>query len=162
MLLIGCSEGDIINDDFSFTATLENCSNGDDFVFFKIDSTIDQAFSLGFTSTTFELNTVPETLTSTFALNGTTSVLVYRKFDTTIDGQAYFCTSVPPGNILVTRELTASNGTVTINYVEISQTATEITYTRSITITNVTLLGEDIEVRQEVIEFGADEITIAK
>ncbi len=162
LLLVGCSEGDIINDDFSFTAALDNCFNGDDFVFFKVDPNVDQAFSLNFTSTTFELNTVPEALTFSITLNGTSNALIYRKFDTAIDGQAYFCTSVPPGNILVTQELIASNGTVTINYVEKEQTTTEITYTRTITITNVTLLGDDIEVRQEVIEFGSDEITVPK
>ncbi|SHI49941.1 hypothetical protein [Aquimarina spongiae] len=162
IFILGCSEGDVIEDNFDFTASVENCSNGDDFVFFKIDPSINQALSLSFTSTTFELNTVPTDLTFSITLNSTSNVLVYRQFDNSIDGNTYFCSSVPPGNIQVTQELISSNGTATITYTELSQTDTDITYTRSIVLENITLIGTEIEVRQERINFGSDEITIPK
>ncbi len=162
LLILSCSEGDVIEDNFSFSGTLENCSTGDDFVFYKVDSEINQALSLNFTNTTFELNTVPEELTFTITLNSSTNNLIYRQFDSAIDGNSYFCSSVPPGNILVTQELISTNGTATITYVVLSETTTDITYTRTITLTNITLEGNGIAVRKELIELGADELTVAK
>ncbi|WP_282090279.1 hypothetical protein [Aquimarina algiphila] len=166
-LLISCSEGDIIENDISnFTAPLENCSNqsNDTFVFFKTDSEINQSISLSFTSTVFELNTIPdnEELTLTITLDGTANVLIYRQFDTAINGSEYFCSSVPPGDITVTQELISSNGNAEIKYTLLSETMTEATYTRSFTLNDITLEGPDIAIRQEVLEFGNDEITITK
>ncbi len=161
-LCIGCSEGDVIENDILFDAALQNCANQNDntFVFYKVDTAINQAFSLSFTNTTFELNTVPEDLSFTIALNATTNVLLYRKFDTAINGDDYFCSSVPPGNINVTQELISSNGNVEILYAEKSNSGTTITYTRTVMLSNVTLEGDDIAIRQELLELGSDEFTI--
>ncbi len=159
LLTISCSEGDIIEDDINFTAVLENCSNANDFVFFKIDSEKNQALSLNFTSTSFELNELPETdLTETITINGTTNTLIYRKFDAQINGEEYFCSSIPPSNVLVTRELISASGTAMITYVLVSGTTN--TYTRTITLSDVTFKGVDIEIRQELFEFGEEEVTI--
>ncbi len=162
VLFFGCSEGDIIENDILFDAPVANCENQNDntFVFYKVDSDINQAFSLNFTSSTFELNTVPESLSFTTSLNGTSNTLVYRQFDQSINGTEYFCSSVPPGNISVTQELIASNGSAEILYAEKSNTGTEITYTRTIMLTNITLEGNGITIRQELIELGTDEFTI--
>lgn len=164
-VLVSCSEGDIIENDISnFTAQLENCSNQNEntFVFFKIDSQINQSLSLSFTSTTFDLNTAPENLTQTIVLNSTTNVLISRQFSAQIDGTAYFCSSVPPSGITVTQELKSSNGNAVIKYVVKSDTATETIYTRTITLTNITLEGAGISIRQELLELGEDEITVLK
>ncbi|WP_152538669.1 hypothetical protein [Aquimarina macrocephali] len=164
-VLVSCSEGDVIENDISnFTAPLENCSNQNEstFVFFKIDSQINQSLSLSFTSTTFELNTAPEGLTQTIELNNTTNTLVYRQFNAQIDGSAYFCSSVPPSGITITQELKSSNGNAVIKYVVKSDTATEIVYTRTITLTDITLEGAGISIRQELLELGEDEITVLK
>ncbi|WP_074409970.1 hypothetical protein [Aquimarina megaterium] len=164
-VLVSCSEGDVIENDISnFTAPLENCSNQneDTFVFFKIDPQINQSLSLSFTSSTFELNTVPESLTHTVELNKTTNILIYRQFNTQVDGTAYFCSSIPPSGITVTQELKSSNGNAEIKYVVKSDTATETIYTRTITLTDITLEGAGIAIRQELLQLGEDEITVLK
>ncbi len=167
ILLIGCSEGDIIENDIgNFTAPIKNCSNqtNNTFVFFKTDSEINQSLSLSFTSTVFELNTIPdnEELALTIALDGNANALIYRKFDNAINDTEYFCSSVPPSGIIVSQELTSSNGNAEIKYLLQSETTTEATYTRIITLNDITLEGSNIAIRQEVLEFGQDEITILK
>ncbi len=163
VLIISCSEGDIIENDIDFTAQLDHCSNPEEntFVFYKIDTAINQALSLSFTSPTFQLNTVPEDFTITITLNETTNILTYRQFDSAINGEAYYCVSVPPGDITVTQELVSTNGNAVISYNEISKTDTTITYTRTITLNETTLNGDGISIRQELLELGTDEITVA-
>ncbi len=165
LLVIACSEGDVIENNISeVNGTLENCANLNEntFVFYKIDPQINQAISLAFTSTTFDLDTVPEGLSTTITLNGTSNTIIYRRFDTAIDGATYFCASVPPSGINVTQELISSNGNAVITYVINTDTATETVYDRIITLTNVTFEGPGVAIRQELLEFGSDEITIAK
>ncbi|WP_157766066.1 hypothetical protein [Aquimarina aggregata] len=163
LMIIGCSEGDIIENNINFTAPLQNCSNGDNFVIFKIDSAINQAISLSFTSTAFELNTVPADITVplTIQLNTTTNLLISRQFDTAINA-TYFCASIPPANVNVTQELISNNGTLSINYTIASETDTEIVYDRNFMFSSVTFEGEDIELRQEVFNLGTDQFTIPK
>ncbi len=163
LLITGCSEGDVIENDIDFSASLENCSNLNEntFVFYKIDNTSNQSLSLGFTSTTFELDTVPEDLSITIPLNETTNTLFYRQFGSAISGADYFCASVPPSGITVTQELIGSDGSIEITYSIDSTTDTETIYNRAIVLKNVTIIGEDIVIRQEVLEFGTDKITIA-
>ncbi|WP_128755159.1 hypothetical protein [Aquimarina sediminis] len=164
-LISSCSEGDIIDNDISnFTAELEKCSNQEEntFVFFKTDTQINQSLSLGFTSTTFELDTAPEDLITTITLNENTNTLIYRQFESKINGAEYFCSSVPPSGINVTQELKSSDGNAEIKYVIKNEDATSITYTRTITLINITLIGPDISIRQESLEFGQDEITVLK
>ncbi|GAA4277965.1 hypothetical protein [Aquimarina mytili] len=162
LLITSCSEGDIIENDIDFNASLESCSNLNDntFVFYKIDDSINQALSLGFTSTTFEVDTVPEDLSITIPLNETTNTLFYRKFGSAINGADYFCASVPPSGVTITQELIGSDGSIVITYTVDSTTSTETIYNRNIALQNVTIIGADRVIRQEVLEFGSDKITI--
>ncbi len=156
VLAIGCSEGDVIDTDVNFIAIPEDCFNGNDFVIYKINTDGNQAISLNFTSSTFEVNRVPaENASETITLNGTSNVLIYRKFDSQINGDEYFCSSIPPGNVLVTQELISASGTATISYTPIN----ENTFTRTVTLSNITFKGTDIEIRQEIFDFGSYEIT---
>lgn len=150
-ILNSCSEGDIINTEFNFTATPEDCFNGDNFVIYKIDPDANRVISLNFTSTTFEVNQVPDDGESeTITLNGTTNVLTYRKFDSPINGDEYFCSSVPPGNISVTEELVSSSGTASISYSTVDgQTV------RNVTLSNITFKGTGVEIRQELFDLGS-------
>ncbi len=151
IFLSSCSEGDIINTEFNFTATPQDCFNVNNFVIYKIDTDINRAISLNFTSTTFEVDQVlADGESETIDLNGTTNVLTYRKFDSAINGEEYFCSSVPPGDILVTEELVSSSGTATISYSTVDgQTI------RNVVLSNITFKGTGIEIRQEVFELGS-------
>lgn len=165
ILTASCSEGDIINNDITnFDAPLENCANlnQNTFVFFKVDTDVNQSLSLSFTSTTFKLNLVPKELSHTIALNTTTNLLIHRKFASKINNTEYFCASVPPNGTVIAQELKSSDGNAIIKYTEKSQTSTSITYTRNITLSNITLKGNDISIRLELLNFGEDEITINK
>lgn len=164
LFISSCSEGDIIDTNVNFTASLEKCSNLDEdtFVFYKIDTNVNQTLSLGFTSTTFELDTVPEELSTTITLNETSNTLFYRKFASAINGDDYFCSSVPPSGITVIEELTATDGTAEITYTVESMTDTQILYNRVITLKNITLVGKDIILRREVLDLGTDQITVPK
>ena len=164
LIIYSCTEGDVIENNINFTAQLESCDNPNEntFVFYKIDSGTNQGLSLQFSSTSFELNTIPNDLLFSIALNTSNNLLIYRQFDTSVVGSEYFCASVPPSGIGVAQELIANDGDVEIVYEIISDTTTETVYSRTITINNVTLEGNDIAIRQEVLDFGSDEITIPK
>ncbi len=165
LIFIGCSEGDVLQNDIAnFTASLEHCSNSDKntFVFYKINPDANQSLSFGFTSTTFELTTAPEELQLTIDLNTSTNTLIYREFGATINGASYFCASVPPAGINITRELISTSGNAEVIYKNIKETDTDITYSRTITLKDITFNGDGISIRQELLELGNDEFTIAK
>ncbi|MBP2832800.1 hypothetical protein J8281_11440 [Aquimarina sp. U1-2] len=148
--MTSCSEGDIIEDDINFEATLEDCAIDTNFVIFKVSTDGNETISLNFASTNFDLDNPPEdNANQTLELN-TTNNLIYRQFDNSIDAEAYFCSSIPPGNIRVIRELISTNGTATISYT----TENNVT-TRSVVFSNVTFLGTDVEIRQELFELGS-------
>lgn len=169
LVFIGCSEGDILeipldifNDD-----ELQNCSNENDntFVFFVIDEDANSSLSVNFTDSNFEIEpaavadiSVDEPTVIT--LNTTTNQLLYREFDTTINGDDYFCNSIPVSNINVTQELISSNGTVEISYVLQNTTATETIYERTVTLNDVTLEGNGIAIRRELLVLGTDSVII--
>ncbi|MGY3793394.1 hypothetical protein [Aquimarina sp. 433] len=169
LFFASCSEGDILEiplDIFS-DDELQNCSNENDntFVFFVIDQDTNRSLSVNFTDSSFEIE--PATVADVsvdepvvITLNTTTSQLLYREFDTSINGDDYFCNSVPISNVNVTQELVSSNGTVEISYVLQNTTATETTYERTVTLNDVTLEGNGIGIRRELLVLGTDNVTV--
>ena len=156
---ISCSEGELIEDDVDFEAALNHCSNGDDFVFFKINPNADQTISLRFSSTTFDISplAVP-TDTFTVALNTTTNQLNYREFNTSVT-EDYFCSSIPTSTITTTYELVGSDGTIEIDYVlKDDQDPNAVVYTRTVVIKDLTLIGNGISLRREVYELGSEDV----
>ncbi|MDY8138977.1 hypothetical protein [Aquimarina sp. 2201CG5-10] len=158
--IISCSEGDLIEDNTNFTADLENCFNGNDFVFYIVDTDIHQAFSLNFTSTSFSLDTADPETPVTITLNSTSNLLIYRQFNSAIDGASYFCSSIPPSDIMVTQELISESGTAEISYTLKETLPTETVYTRTIVLNNITLEGNGIALRKEFFLLGSDEVTV--
>ncbi|SEK22861.1 hypothetical protein SAMN04487910_0017 [Aquimarina amphilecti] len=168
LLLINCSEGDLIEisvDDLN--GDLENCSNENDntFVFFVIDQDINRSLSLNFTDTSFEI--IPENVSeisidepTVITLNTTSNQFIYREFDTSINGTEYFCNSIPVSGITVTQELISSNGTAEISYMEVTSSTTETTYSRTVTLKDITLEGNGIAIRKQSLVLGLDNITI--
>ncbi|WP_299600106.1 hypothetical protein [uncultured Aquimarina sp.] len=169
LFFASCSEGDILEiplDIFS-DDELQNCSNENDntFVFFVIDQDTNRSLSVNFTDSSFEIE--PATVADVsvdepvvITLNTTTNQLLYREFDTSINGDDYFCNSVPISNVNVTQELVSSNGTVEISYVLQNTTATETTYERTVTLNDVTLEGNGIGIRRELLVLGTDTVTV--
>ena len=154
-----CSEGDLFDGEINFEADLEKCSNNTDFVFYKIDG--NKSLSVNFTSSTFNINAADESQIVTIALNGSSNLLSYRVFDNPIDGSAYFCSSVPPNGINVIDELTSISGTIEITYNQTSISDTETTYSRTITLRDITLTGPGRAIRKEVLIMGSDEVVVS-
>lgn len=164
ILIISCSEGDIIQDNIDFLADLESCSNGNNFVFYKIDSGINQSLSVNFTSTSFDITPEADDISITeptvIALSSANQ-FIYRQFSTPINGQDYFCSSIPPSNVVVTEELISTNGSLEVSYTELPPASTgEARFTRIVTLNNVTLVGERGVIRKEYLLLGSDEVTI--
>ncbi|WP_299242828.1 hypothetical protein [uncultured Aquimarina sp.] len=170
LLLISCSEGDIIEfsvDDLN--GDLENCSNENDntFVFFVNDADMNRSLSVNFTDSSFEIN--PEITSdisldepTVITLNTSNNQLLYREFNTSIIGEEYFCSSIPVSNINVTLELISTNGTAEISYeaAEDQPDPTQTAYSRTVILRDVTLEGDGIALRKEKLDLGSDTIFI--
>ncbi|WP_459212954.1 hypothetical protein [Aquimarina rhabdastrellae] len=120
-LLIGlysCDDGDIIVTEFDFDdIDLERCNGAgvDEHVFYKINTSLNEAIALNFTSPFSEtpVLTLNEVITITLSLSETTNQLLYRKFTDAVS-DSYFCGSVPPSDVTVTQELLSTQGEATI------------------------------------------------
>ncbi|MBW1296791.1 hypothetical protein [Aquimarina litoralis] len=168
LIIISCSEGDILEIPLDiFDESLQNCANESDntFVFFVIDEDTNTSLSVNFTDTNFEINPMTvEDITldepTVITLNTSTNQLLYREFNTAINGDEYFCNSVPVSDINVTQELISSNGTVEISYVLQNTTATATIYERTLTLKDITLEGNGIAIRRELLVLGTDTVEI--
>ncbi|WP_299443561.1 hypothetical protein [uncultured Aquimarina sp.] len=167
--IMSCSEGDVIEIDVdNFNGDLQNCANENDntFVFFVIDQDINRSLSVNFTDNNFEINPVvvadisldePTVIT----LNTSNNQFLYREFNTVINGDEYFCNSIPVSNVSVTQELVSSNGTAEISYaVTDDSDPTATIYSRTIILKDITLEGNGIALRKESLRLGSDNITI--
>ncbi len=165
LTIFGCSEGDIIENDLEdITSQLENCANLSDnsFVFFQVDN--NKAISVGFTSNTFditpEIDDISTEEPTIIALGSDGNQLNYREFAQPIVGSEYFCTSVPPSDIVITEELVSNSGNLVVSYEELpSDFSTQRIFRRNVNVFSVTLMGDEIEIRRELIAMGNDIVT---
>lgn len=164
LLITSCSEGDVIDISIDFDGQLQNCSNANDktFVFYKIDDEINRSLSGGFNSRTFNIapqsaNDISTTEPIEITLNTSSNQVIYREFDTEIISEEYFCSSIPPSTVNVVKELVSSSGIIEISY----EATDDITkFIRTVTLRNVTFVGNEIAIRKEVLILGSDEITV--
>ncbi len=111
LLLSSCDDGDIIITNFEFDDVELQLCNGakeNEFVFFKINQTINEAISYNFISETFS-DTIATDTPITIALNNETNILIYRQFNTSITPD-YYCSNIPSSEIIVTEELISTSG----------------------------------------------------
>ncbi len=115
-IIFSCDDGDIIITSFEFDEVdLQLCEAATDnqFVFFKINETINEAISLDFINDRFS-DTIPTGDTEiVLDLSDPNINLAYRTFNVPIT-ESYFCAGVPSGEIQVVEEIKAVSGTVTI------------------------------------------------
>lgn len=114
-LFSSCDDGDIIITTFEFDdATLQLCEGNqeDEFVLFKINTTVNEAISFRFFNDMFNETTITsEPIAVT--IDGLDNQIIYRQFNTSITAD-YFCSTIPPGDIIVTNELIGTEGTAEI------------------------------------------------
>ncbi|WP_062055158.1 hypothetical protein [Aquimarina longa] len=113
LLLIfnSCDDGDIIITGFEFDETdLQLCkgSKENEFVFFKINQTINESISYNFIHENFS-DTIATSTAIIIELNDNNSNLLYRKFNTKVTNN-YFCGNVPSNEIRIIEELIAIKG----------------------------------------------------
>ncbi len=149
-LTVACSEGDIIDTDINFSDNnLSLCSTSSNFVFFKLQNSSTESLSVEFTSTTFS-PTTPTTTPITITFNGTSNILRYRSFTSSIDPSNYFCTNIPPSTTLISEELTSPTGTATITVTEVSTGV----FNTVIVLNDITLENDTRSFRQDILQFG--------
>ncbi len=111
-----CDDGDIIITGFEFEdIDLQLCNGSleNESVFFKINASNNEAISYNFVSEKYNSITVLDS-PITFDLSEGTSNLIYRQFNVSISND-YYCSSVPPSDIIITEELNAISGIAEIN-----------------------------------------------
>ncbi len=111
VLVLSCDDGDIIITSFEFDdVDLQICKGikENEFVFFKINTTVNEAISYNFINEAFS-DTIVTSEPIFIDLNDKSSSLVYRQFNTSITAD-YYCSNIPPSTILVTEELIGSSG----------------------------------------------------
>ncbi len=111
VFLSSCDDGDIIITSFEFDdVNLEVCDGADDmeFVFFKINTTNNEAISLNFIGD-FNENKVTDMPITINLAEDPSSSFIYRQFNVAITND-YYCSNVPASNIMVTDELLATSG----------------------------------------------------
>ncbi|WP_378175838.1 hypothetical protein [Aquimarina sp. SS2-1] len=111
LFILSCDDGDIIVTSFEFEdVDLQLCqgAGANEFVFFKINTSINEAISYDFVDTRYS-DTIPTEEEIIIDLANQDNKLVYRKFNTSITAD-YYCSNIPDSNIIVTEELLGTGG----------------------------------------------------
>ncbi|MHA7059377.1 hypothetical protein ACWGOQ_0019270 [Aquimarina sp. M1] len=109
--LASCDDGDIIVTSFEFEdVDLQLCRGADtnEFVFFKINTSVNEAISYNFIDARYS-DTIPTEDNIIIDLADLDNSLVYRKFNSSITAD-YYCNNIPDSNIIVTEELKSISG----------------------------------------------------
>jgi len=110
-LLSSCDDGDVIVTSFNFEdATLEFCQGASSFVFFKINTESNESLSL---QINLDEESLTESNTLAFQLNGTSNFINYRTFNTAPTA-SYFCNSIPPTSPTVLQDYIGADGTANL------------------------------------------------
>ncbi|WP_282090281.1 hypothetical protein [Aquimarina algiphila] len=115
VLLSSCDDGDIIITSFEFDdVDLQFCEGAkeNEFVFFKINESNNEAISYNFISEIFS-DTIPTTSSIIIDLTDGTNDLIYRTFNIPVTA-TYYCSNVPSSDIRIIEELIGSSGTAEI------------------------------------------------
>ncbi|MDW5288379.1 hypothetical protein [Formosa sp. PL04] len=110
---LSCDDGDIITVDFDFDDTYVNCG---ELVFYNIKSDPYESLSLQITSPQLTMEDlldvgVDNTLVTIVSVNSA-NPFNYRAYNA--DPSDYFCSDVPPSDVIVTNDLESTSGVATI------------------------------------------------
>ena len=111
-LLVSCNDGEIIVTDFNFDdPQLSWCGDTESQVLYKINNSgVNEAIAFRFDlSTPTPQFFLTEEGRRSIPLNGSTNQVVYRVFDSEVQG-SYFCNEIPPVSPKVTREFRSTTG----------------------------------------------------
>lgn len=112
LFLTSCDDGDIVITSFEFDdVDLQLCKGAkpNEFVFFKISKTINEAISYNFISENFS-DTIATPTPIAIQLGESSSNLIYRNFNAPVTAD-YFCSNVPSSEIIIIEELNGTTGT---------------------------------------------------
>ncbi|WP_299443558.1 hypothetical protein [uncultured Aquimarina sp.] len=115
LVVASCDDGDIIVTSFEFEdVDLQLCegANTNEFVFFKINTSVNEAISYNFIDARYS-STTPTESDIIIDLEDSDNSLIYRQFNNSITAD-YYCSNIPDANITVTDELLSVSGQATI------------------------------------------------
>ena len=115
ILIFSCDDGDIIVTSFDFDdVNLQLCegANTNEFVFFQINTSVNEAISYNFIDSTYN-ETTETTAPILINLSEPDNSLIYRQFNTAITSD-YYCSTIPDSNISVIEEIVISIGQASI------------------------------------------------
>ncbi len=115
LTISSCDDGDVIITSFEFDdVDLEFCKGAleHEFVFFKINKTIDESISLRFVNDQFSDTIVTET-PILLDLDTDNNILLYRSFTSPITND-YYCSNIPSSSISIVEERIGTSGKVEI------------------------------------------------
>ncbi len=115
LILFSCDDGDIIITSFEFDeADLELCqgSEENEYVFYKINTTINESISFRFINENFS-DTIASETPLLITLGQDPNTLIYRSFTSEITND-YYCSNVPNSSISIIEERIGNSGTVEI------------------------------------------------
>lgn len=123
LFIISCDDGDIIVTSFEFDdVNLQLCegSEPNEFVFFKINTSVNETIAYRFINETYSQTIKTENDIIIDLDLDTNNSLIYRQFNTAITAD-YYCSNIPNSNILVTDELIGTGGQAIITNMIVSE-----------------------------------------
>ncbi|RDI52489.1 hypothetical protein [Flavobacterium glaciei] len=151
LLLNGCDDGDLIQEDISFEdVTTQNCTKND--IIYKLKD--NEALILEVVGFTFPTETKSQELDIS-----TSNRVLYRFYNGAVNSST-ICETIPPASPIVVDQWTTSGGKIVINTTAIKTTnttdnSTKITgYNHNITFKNITFVKSDGTQVYETFPFG--------
>ena len=165
LLLNGCDDGDLIQEDINFEdVATQSCSTND--ILYKLKDK--ESLILEIPKTSFTFPTEPSLVGEPTIIDiSTTNRLVYRFYNGTVSSDN-ICETIPPATPLVTDQWTAATGgkiqifTTAVKTVSATDNSTKITgYNHNIVFKNVTFTKSNgTSLRRETFPFGDYKITL--
>ncbi|MGY3793393.1 hypothetical protein [Aquimarina sp. 433] len=123
LIILSCDDGDIIVTSFEFDdVDLQLCEGSitDEFVFFKINTSVNEAIAYRFISDTYSQTSETENDIIIDLNTDPDNNLIYRQFNSAITAD-YYCSNIPDSSIGVTDELIGIGGQAVITNVIVSE-----------------------------------------
>ncbi|WP_299902835.1 hypothetical protein [uncultured Aquimarina sp.] len=123
LIILSCDDGDIIVTSFEFDdVDLQLCEGSitDEFVFFKINTSVNEAIAYRFINDTYSQTSETENDIIIDLNTDPDNNLIYRQFNSAITAD-YYCSNIPDSSIGVTDELIGIGGQAVITNVIVSE-----------------------------------------
>lgn len=152
VLLFSCNDGNFEVPSMEFETSISECG---DLLLYRLNDASTEAIAISMSE-----DVLPTEETEITISLGSSITVTYLIFDEAVSS-SYFCNDIPPTSPKVLQNYTATNGTIRIYTVAITDTDNTITgYSHSIVITDLILDNDSEKIGYESFDFGDIERTI--